>query len=336
MVNKKTAKPSTKGRLLEALRLSAGGRISGSELGRRLGVSRVAVWKAAQSLKMAGYPIGEDDRGYRIDPENPGDFLYPWEFGEREGDFYYYASTDSTMNRARELAERGAGDTAVITAETQTLGRGRNGHSWVSGKGGLFFSLLERPAIWPNYRPVGEYSLMTMTVHLAMARAISRFCGKEALLRWPNDVYLGNKKIAGLLAELSAEGDRIRWLSLGMGVNINNRFPEQSTSCADILGHPVSRRELLLGILSAYGDLKKAALSPGELRRHWNHHAYGLGSRVGVSLTTPVRGTRRRITGTFLGIDPQGRAIIGGETGEKRFSPASASLQFFQFDQGKL
>jgi BirA family biotin operon repressor/biotin-[acetyl-CoA-carboxylase] ligase len=315
---------STKARLLRRLRREAGSLVSGETLGEALGISRVAVWKALKSLKDAGYPIMAGEGGYRLNPAGGDDFLYPWEFGEREKLFYHWKITGSTMDRARDLANRGSPGGTVIAAETQTAGRGRNGRSWASSPGGLFFTLLERPGL-----AVADYAQLTLAVHIGLGQAIGAACGQDARLRWPNDVYVRGRKIAGILTELYGTGDRISWMTLGVGVNVNNAAPLRgSVSCAALTGHPLSRRELLLGILDALGTVK--GLSAGELSRRWNAAADGIGRKV-----TALRGEpgRRRESGNlergvFMGVDGAGRGVVQSSAGLQFLSPGSASLRF--------
>jgi len=133
-------KLSTRAFLLTQLRREPGKSLSGEVLAQRAGLSRVSIWKAAESLQSLGYPLRVDERGYRLEGATD-DFLYPWEFGEGEKSFYHYAQTDSTMNRARELAQRGIDGGSVVVAESQSAGRGRAGRPWESQTGGLFVPL---------------------------------------------------------------------------------------------------------------------------------------------------------------------------------------------------
>jgi BirA family biotin operon repressor/biotin-[acetyl-CoA-carboxylase] ligase len=328
MVYENSGGLSARAFILEELRGEAGGVVSGEALGKRLGVSRVAVWKQVKALAAAGYPVEEAGRGYRLRETGAGDFLFPWEFGGREGFFRHWESTDSTMDRAAELAGRGAPGGTVITAEVQTAGRGRNGRNWVSRRGGLFFTLLERPGL-----PAAEYPFLALKIHLALGRALRAFCGGELCLRWPNDVYAGGRKIAGFLTEFYAAGDRISWLAAGVGINVNNRPPPGTgASCAELLGRPLSRRELLLRFLEELRLL--AGLSGGELPRRWNREAGGIGREVlvlgGGEGAAEGRHPAVRGRGAFLGVDAAGRGLVReeGRRGTAAYSPAEASFRF--------
>ena len=239
-------KLSSKAQLLAKLREKEGALVSGSVLAKSMGISRVAVWKAVQSLVEAGYSIETKGNGYLLDPKLEKDFLYPWEFGRNETFFYHYKSTGSTMDRARELAMGGALGSSIFAAEKQSSGRGRNGRTWVSRQGGLFFSILERPRL-----AIADYTLLSLIMQIAVVRTVSSVCGKKAYLRWPNDVYINRQKIAGLTTEIHGEGDLIKWLCIGIGVNVNNTVPSgKATSCAEVTGHNISRKEVLVKILT--------------------------------------------------------------------------------------
>jgi len=317
---------STRAALLITLREKAGQPVSGSALARDLGVSRVAVWKGIQALTGAGYPIKTQAAGYTLDPETANDFLYPWEFGEQESLFRHFDSTDSTMDRAREYAERGLAGGTIITAEKQSAGRGRNGGIWASRQGGLFCTILERPGI-----ALADYCLPAMLFQIAAARALGIICGKPVWLRWPNDLYIGKRKIAGVMTELAGEGDLINWLAIGIGVNVNNAVPsEKAVSCADIIGHTVSRREVLLKIMSEAEQLKQRAHSETAyaqgnrlLAAEWNALADCMGAKVAV-----VYANKICARGIFAGIDPAGRCIIKSENdkGALYFNPGPVSV----------
>ncbi|MDR1318967.1 MAG: biotin--[acetyl-CoA-carboxylase] ligase [Treponema sp.] len=346
MVNQKPGRqknvrgPSVRALILGELRRREGSPVSGTFLANTIGVSRVAVWKNIQALTGAGYPVRTPEKGYALET-GENDFLYPWEFGGRENLFRYFSGTGSTMDRAREFAEQGLPGGTVVCAEKQSAGRGRNGRTWASRQGGLFFSLLERPNL-----ALADYALPAMLLQIALAKALGRICGKKALLRWPNDVYIDQRKIAGVLTELAGEGDKITWLAGGAGVNVNNPVPSgRITSCAEILGRKVSRRETLTAILDELEDLKKEYAPAGAyenrgLAKEWNSLAEGLGGRVAVidprhedyrfTDEKPEGEERILARGTYAGTDGAGRCLVktGTEKGTLPFSPGAASIIF--------
>ena len=339
-MKEKTQGLSSKAGLLRFLREKQGSPVSGSILAKDLGVSRVAVWKNVQSLVEAGYSIETGETGYLLDPKKEKDFLYPWEFGGKENLFYHYKNTGSTMDRARDLALKGIAGGTVITAEKQSAGRGRYGRTWVSRQGGLFFSILERPNL-----TIADYTLLSIVMQIAVARCVTSVCGKRAFLRWPNDVYVNKRKIAGVTTEVSGEGDLISWLSGGVGVNINNPAPSgKATSCAEVTGRQISRREVLEKILDEIEAVKKAftssaAYSQGNrtLAAEWNSMADCTGAKAVVfepdnrkenySIDSSGKILAR---GIFEGIDPAGRCILKTEGGKGNlyFNQGSVSLAF--------
>ena len=309
-----------------------------------LGISRVAVWKGIQSLVKAGYSVDTLESGYSLDPESPSDFLYPWEFGENEPMFRYFENTGSTMDRMREYAAQGNASGTVVIAETQNAGKGRLGRSWVSEQGGLYFTVLERP-VRVSPMALTDYRLPLMLHQVAVARVLGSLCGKPARLRWPNDVYIGNRKIAGLMTELAGEGDSICWLASGIGINVNNPAPTGgSVSCAELIGHPISRRELLLKISDEARRIKKQtdygkayAFGNRLLAEEWNSMADRIGASVSLmelgSADGTVRGRKKGpplAKGIFAGTDSVGRCLIKVEGGEgiMCFNAGIASLVY--------
>ena len=329
---------SSKARLLISLREKQGNPLSGTSIADELGISRVAVWKAVQALCEAGYAIETGEAGYLLDPEKEKDFLYPWEFAEKEELFNHFMNTDSTMDRARESALRGADSGSVFTAEKQSAGRGRNGRTWVSRQGGLFFSVLERPRL-----AIADYTLLSLVMQIAVVRCISSLCGKKAFLRWPNDIYINKRKIAGIITEIHGEGDLITWLAGGIGVNVNNTPPSaKAVSCAEIVKRHIPRRELLCKILNEIETVKKtfkteAAYSQGSrtLAAEWNSLSDCINAKAVVfepsassEETAPEKSGKILARGVFKGIDPAGRCLLKTEEATLYFNQGSVSLAF--------
>jgi BirA family biotin operon repressor/biotin-[acetyl-CoA-carboxylase] ligase len=192
--------------------------------------------------------------------------------------------------------------------------------------GGLFFTILEKPDL-----AVSDYPLFSMAAQIGAAKSAAALSGKEARLRWPNDIYAAGKKVAGVLTELSGQGDRLRWISCGVGLNVNSRpGGRDAVSCAEIAGHPLSRREGLGVFLDEFEKLAKRG-DPEEIARRWNSLAQGIGSPVTVIRADHGEGKDPETievlgTGVFAGVDPQGRCVIRNELGETRYFPGTASL----------
>ncbi|MGI6082764.1 MAG: biotin--[acetyl-CoA-carboxylase] ligase [Limnochordia bacterium] len=245
-----------RGEILDALRDSAEA-VSGQALSRQLGIGRNSVWKHVQALRQMGYGIeGRTRQGYRLlsVPDTP----YPYEIthGLETHTLGRYAIhlpvTGSTNDVLRDLAKQGAPEGLVVVADSQVSGRGRRGRVWESPVGGgLWVSVLMRPKLMTAQAP-----LLTLLAAVAVAMTIRKRTGLDALVKWPNDVTIGGRKVCGILVEMSAEAEVIHHLIIGIGVNVNLRreqLPEElgssATSVLEEYGTGVSRVELLRSIL---------------------------------------------------------------------------------------
>ncbi|MCX7024650.1 MAG: biotin--[acetyl-CoA-carboxylase] ligase [Spirochaetes bacterium] len=273
---------ATRRRIIE--RLAGSERpISGNSLSAELGMSRVAVWKHINVLREAGYPVESGRSGYRMG-DRP-DFLYPWEFPGREDRVVHYDRTDSTMNRALELAMRGNANGAIVVAETQTAGRGRGGRTWRSNKGGLFFTMVLKPGL-----PVREARAPAARALLALCVCLRELAGEPFRPVWPNDVWLGSRKVAGILGEYLVSGETILTYDLGVGVNVANRAPEGlGVSLSELPAFSGGRRAVLQAFLDRFespepGTAAEWNALAGDERRHALSVPGGnrLGRAVGV------------------------------------------------------
>jgi len=193
--------------------------LSGEYISRLLGVSRTSVWKYIKWLRDQGYIIDAKERkGYRL-LEVP-DRLYPWEIMHRLGgctlvkDVVYYREVASTQDVALRLAEQGKYSILVV-AERQIRGRGRASRAWVSPDGGIWFSL-----IIPSMR-LESVTLLSLVTALAICNAINSNYNLNAMIKWPNDVVIDHRKVAGILIDASIEQDEIHYAVIGVGVNAN-------------------------------------------------------------------------------------------------------------------
>lgn len=245
----KQGRPSTKAIILSLLRDAKGKVLSGEAIAQAAQVSRVAVWKGIEGLKHAGYPIESiENEGYRLDARWEDDFLYPWEFPGWEDRFFYYKSIDTTMNRARQLAQGGSPGGAVIVAECQTGAVARQGGSWDSGLGGLYITLLERPLC-----PLSDYQRYIRHAWHCLGKTLEKELGPVLQYdRYP-DLYINDKKIAGIVSELHALDEQVKWISIGIGIHVNDQVKDgMSASCAAMAGRSLSRKALLRDFLSAW------------------------------------------------------------------------------------
>lgn len=204
--------------------------LSGEDLSQRLGVSRAAIWKHIRQLRELGYAIeAVPSRGYHL--LSQPDLLLPAAvqaglgtrcIGQR---VEYLAETDSTNVRALELAEQGAVEGTVVLTDSQSAGRGRLGRRWASPAGvNLYTSIILRPRLLPT-----QAAQLTFLSAVAVARAIETVTEVKVNVKWPNDILLEGRKVAGLLNELSAEMEGIHHVVLGIGVNLNmteDQFPD--------------------------------------------------------------------------------------------------------------
>jgi BirA family biotin operon repressor/biotin-[acetyl-CoA-carboxylase] ligase len=298
---------------------SATSGLSGAEIGRRIGVSRAAVWKHVAHLRARGYRIeGTPSRGYRL-LETP-DRLGPVELGrvltsKVLGRVVHYQETvDSTNRIARDLARAGAPHGAVIIADSQTAGRGRLGRSWFSPPGAnLYLSVVLRPEVPPARAP--QLALVAAT---AVAKTVEVVGGVRPEIKWPNDVLLEGRKVAGILAELDSEADRVTVVIVGIGVNLNvsERDLEVALHCpatavAAATGASVDRAafaaRLLIELEERY--CRYVAHGFGGLREEWESYSCLTGRRVTVA------GPEGQQCGRVLGVDADGALRLRGSRG---------------------
>ncbi len=301
--------------------------VSGEDLAREAGVTRVAVWKSIRQLREAGYAVSASAHGYALDAD-VADGVFPWEFPEEPSEVRYWRVTDSTMNRALEAAISGAPSGSVFLAEEQTAGRGTSGRSWVSVPGNLHCSLVLRPRLIPAYA-----HRAVLAAQCALASSVEEVTGFPVSLRWPNDVASrptdGNpaRKIAGVLAEYHASGTGIDYLVLGIGVNL---IPPRALSGAGSLQHGPQRgpqRGRRLAILDAFRQaLPRYLASDDDLIAEWTARSADVGR--GFGLRPGVSGESLPATdGIFLGPDRAGWARVSIHDVEYRFPPGGVSLQ---------
>ncbi|WP_035274898.1 biotin--[acetyl-CoA-carboxylase] ligase [Desulfogranum japonicum] len=287
-----------KARLLQYLR-ATDTYLSGEELSVELGVSRVTVWKHIQALQELGYDIQAGPKGYLYRGGN--DFLYPWEFGERESLIHHFPSIGSTMEKARELGRTGAPDQTLVISEKQTKGRGRMDRVWASAKGGLYFTLLLRPLL-----PAVSGFLVNFITSVALTRAIREETGIEAQVKWPNDILVDEKKLSGMLSEMETRGEMVSFICIGIGLNVNNdpqhREPG-AVSLKKLLGHEVNRRQLLLRFLD---NISESMANPDydNAVANWKQYTMTIGRQVRIVTTQNTH------YGKALDVDETGALLL--------------------------
>jgi len=246
---------TTDAKILSALRANPNG-VSGAQLAEQLGISRAAVWARIEDLRKAGYDIEASPHfGYKF--LSSPDALHGDDLLARVGktkiigrSIEVFEETTSTNDVVERLARDGVKEGVVVFAESQTKGRGRLGRKWSSPTHrGLWFSVLLRPALHPQ-----EATQLTVIAATALRRAIKNVTGVTADIKWPNDILVGGKKVAGILTEMSAEMDRVRHVILGIGLDVNqDEFPPELASIATSLkiaaGAEICRAEMAVEIL---------------------------------------------------------------------------------------
>lgn len=211
---------SVKDDVLRCLEQKRGAAVSGGALSARLGVSRNAVFKAVCQLKDAGYGIESSRSGYALSVRDNtlSTFGIQKYLAENKYNIHLYNEVSSTNTTVKEMAEHGAPEWTVAVADRQSAGRGRLGRTFVSPSGtGIYTSVLLRPDI-----PLEKVTLITVAAAVAAVRAIEKHSGKTAGIKWVNDVYVGGKKVCGILTEasLDAEISKINYAVLGVGINV--------------------------------------------------------------------------------------------------------------------
>ena len=292
-----------KGQILKALR-ECSDYLSGEKLSEQLGISRVSIWKHIRSLKKDGYVIGASPRGYRL--VSSPDLLLPYEFPDLEQRIHYFPEIGSTMDAARELARKGAGEGTIVIAEAQAHGRGRLSREWLSPKGGIYFTLILRPSISPAYAP-----RINLMASVAVAATIRKLFGLNAELKWPNDVLIEGRKVCGILAEMDAEMDVVNFVNVGIGINANTSVPQfekMATSLKDTLGREISRKEFLSVLLGEI-ERRQALLMEADLLEEWKKLSGTLNKYVRILSLGEV------IVGRAIDIDTTGALIIRKRNG---------------------
>jgi len=293
----------TKKQILKALR-ECGGYLSGETLSSQLGTSRVSIWKHIRSLKEDGYVIEASPRGYRL--VSSPDLLLPYEFPGLEQRIHYFPEIGSTMDTARELAKKGAGEGTIVIAEAQTHGRGRLSREWLSPEGGIYFTLVLRPRISPAYAP-----RINLMASVAVAATIRKLFGLKAELKWPNDVLIEGRKVCGILAEMDAEMDVVNFVNVGIGINANTSIPQFEktvTSLKDALGREISRKEFLSVLLMEI-ERQQPLLMKADLLEEWKKLSVTLNKDVRIVAPGEVIG------GRAIDIDTTGALIIKERNG---------------------
>ena len=257
-------------------------------------------------MQAAGLEIITSAKGYRLHkvPDTP----FPWRFGDLSDRLAYFPELTSTMDKAMELAMSGNQEFSVVVADRQTCGRGRLQRVWQSGRGGLYFTVTLRPKITPQ-----SSALLSFAAALDMVAALRQSFDVEAFVKWPNDILVEERKIVGILSQVVNDHDRVQFVNVGIGVNVNNQpdnVGQPAISIAQLKGGPVPRVDLLACFLQLF----QKRLDPDNLSgviRDWKAHTITLGRRVRVQTI------HETIEGRAVDISDQGGLILSLDSGEQ-------------------
>jgi BirA family biotin operon repressor/biotin-[acetyl-CoA-carboxylase] ligase len=293
--------------------------VSGARIAREIGVSRSTVWRWVTRLRELGVKVkGQPATGYFL--EKVPDILTPDMLRQRlKGSLFgkrihHFFKVDSTNRVALDLGHAGEPQGAVVLAEEQTAGRGRAGHAWHSERAtGIYATLLLRPPLAPVQAP-----LLTMMAGLSARTAIQAQSGLDVDLKWPNDVLIRGKKVGGILTEMHAEPSQIRFVIVGIGLNVNQeKFPGELDALATSLrvesGKPQSRLELLVRLLREFET---------DYNRFLTEGAESVTSRF-AAISSYAEGKRVRVTngkdsfsGVTAGLGREGLLLVRRDGGQ--------------------
>ena len=309
-------------RLLAHLKATPERYRSGEELAEALGITRAAIWKQIETLRAHGYEIeAQPHLGYKL--MRIPDRLLNVEIhsGLRTQTFgrtlQCFNETDSTMDVAHRLAKAGAAEGTAVFAETQRAGRGRLGRAWASPPlAGIYGSLIVRPTL-----SLQALSTLTLTMAIGLARAIEDETTLPIKIKWPNDLMFHDAKVGGILTELQAEQDRIQYVVVGFGINVNGapaQLPPGATSLQQALGRPVHRVPLIRRLLEASELVYMQLLREGfaTLQQEWRARSTVLGHRIRLTSQPPSPGQPpRELEGQAVDIDEAGALVVRRDSG---------------------
>lgn len=295
------------------------GYVSGQELCEKLGVSRTAVWKAVNGLKEKGYQVeAVRNRGYRI-IESP-DILTKEELSSRIDTawagqtIYYFDQTDSTNIRAKQLGEEGVPHGTLIVAGQQNAGRGRRGRTWESPPGvSIYMSIVLRPEMAPVKAP-----MLTLVMALSAADGLKECTGLDVQIKWPNDIVLNGKKLAGILTEMSTEMEYINHVVIGVGINVNTgqlpeELEEKATSLRLETGRIIRRSEIIASIMKEFEGNYQLFIETQGLRQMQEKYNSLLINR---EKEVRILGVKEEYAAYALGINEKGELLVRRDNGE--------------------
>jgi BirA family transcriptional regulator, biotin operon repressor / biotin---[acetyl-CoA-carboxylase] ligase len=301
-------------RIIQFLKESDG-YISGEEMSQRLKMSRAAIWKHMQELRALGYEIAAVPHlGYQL--VTCPDKLLAYEIqsglntkiiGKK---IIVLDTVTSTMDEAFRLGMENCLEGTVVCAEAQSKGRGRLGRAWSSPKSkGLYFSFVLRPSL-----PLNQLSQLTLMSAVAVAQAIEDISDLKPSIKWPNDILLQNRKLAGILTELRAESDQVKFVVVGIGLNVNTSLPQLTPGAASLkvaAGRSFDRTLVFKAIL---GSLEKGYLRLldhdfAQVMEEWKKRSATLKKRIRITDPNGI------LEGEAVDLDEDGALLIRKDNG---------------------
>jgi len=301
-------------RIIQFLKESDG-YISGEEISQRLNMSRAAIWKHMQELRAQGYEIAAVPHlGYQLVTCPDKLLSYDIQSGLNNKiigkKINILDTVTSTMDEAFRLGMENCPEGTVVCAEAQSKGRGRLGRLWTSPKGkGLYFSFILRPNM-----PLNCLAQLTLMSAVAVAEAIESISKLKPLIKWPNDILLEDHKLAGILTEVRAESDQVKFVVVGIGLNVNsslNQLASGAVSLKSSAGHHFDRAQVFQAVLHFLekGYLKVLRHEFAGIMEEWKKRSATLNRRVRI--TDPAGTTE----GQAIDLDEDGALLIRKDNG---------------------
>lgn len=309
--------------IIRLLGESGGAFLSGEAVSESLGISRTAVWKQINTLRKTGFDIrAVPSKGYFLSagkdggsPFNAASILSGLKTETIGRNIIFLSETDSTNVRAYELARAGEAEGTAVIADSQSAGKGRLGRHWASNPGvNLYTSVILRPPV-----PPAAAQNLTFLAAVAVAETITAFLPMRPTVKWPNDILVDGRKVAGILMEMNSEPDRVNFVIAGVGVNLNLRtkdLPDDlkntATSLMEKTLAPVDRvlfvRMLYINLEKWYKIYIGGGFAP--VLSEWKGFFGATGTHV------RVRGFNSVVEGICAGVDDDGALLVRTLSGE--------------------
>jgi len=326
---------STRNKLIEILAQHKHEYVSGQMLSEKLNISRSAIWKHMKALEKAGYKIEAKPRvGYQIInfPNQLNEYTLQWDLDTKwlGKSIIHKKSTVSTQIDAHKLAQNNATHGTIVIADEQTGGMGRKNREWHSAKQkGIWLSLILRPDIYPYEAP--QLTLLTATV---LADVLNVHPNLQVNIKWPNDILMNHRKVAGILTEMQAEQDDIQYIIIGIGINVNQQtadlpisLQKKATSLKIESKQEWSIKKIVQDILQIFEERYNHYIKHGfpKIKNKWENYGYKIGETIWI------RTLKDAWQATFLGIAADGALLTKLKNGDVK-KVYSAKIDWFEED----